>query len=66
MQDMRCKKGNYLKHFVLPDEELKKKGYAADIIDEGNPFYMQVSTLSTYLLTKNDSRSQRYCFLLKT
>ena len=34
MEDMRCKKGKYLKHFVLPDEDLKKKGYAVDIIDE--------------------------------
>lgn len=36
MQDMRCKKGQFFKPFVLPDEELKKKGYAADIIDESN------------------------------
>ena len=33
MLDMRCKRGHFLKHFVLPDEELKKKGYSADIID---------------------------------
>lgn len=34
MQDMRCKRGHFMKHFILPDEDLKKKGYAADLIDE--------------------------------
>ena len=33
MEDMRCKKGKFLKHFILPDDELKKKGYAVDILD---------------------------------
>jgi hypothetical protein len=33
MQDMRCKRGSFLKHFVMPDDELKKKGYAVDVID---------------------------------
>lgn len=27
MEDMRSPKYKYLKHFILPDEELKKKGY---------------------------------------
>jgi len=34
MEDMRCKKGHFLKHFILPDDELKKKGYAVDMLDE--------------------------------
>jgi actin-related protein 6 len=34
IDDMRCKKGTFLKHFILPDDELKKKGYAVDILDE--------------------------------
>ena len=33
IQDMRCKRGTFLKHFVMPDDELKKKGYAVDLID---------------------------------
>ena len=33
---MRCKKSTFLKHFILPDDELKKKGYAVDILDESN------------------------------
>jgi hypothetical protein len=33
IDDMRCKKGTFLKHFILPDDELKKKGYAVDILD---------------------------------
>lgn len=30
MNDMRCPRNTFLKHFVLPDDELKKKGYAVD------------------------------------
>jgi|JI6StandDraft_1071083.scaffolds.fasta_scaffold04917_4 actin-related protein 6 len=31
--DMRAKKGTYSKHFILPDEELMKRGYASDTWD---------------------------------
>ncbi len=31
--DMRCKRGTFLKHFILPDEDLKKKGYPVDVLD---------------------------------
>lgn len=32
--DMRCPRNTFLKHFVMPDDELKKKGYAVDKLDE--------------------------------
>jgi actin-related protein len=66
MQDMRCKRGAFLKHFILPDEELKKKGYPADIIDESTFCSMQASTPSTFPSTRNDSKYQRSYSLLKT
>lgn len=34
MSDMRCPKNTFLRHFIMPDDELKKKGYAVDVIDE--------------------------------
>lgn len=36
MQDMRCPRNTFLKHFVMPDDELKKKGYAVNVLDESN------------------------------
>jgi len=41
MQDMRCKRGHFLKHFVMPDEELRKKGYPVDVIDESTLLFIQ-------------------------
>jgi hypothetical protein len=59
MQDMRCKRGTFLKHFVMPDDELKKKGYAVDLIDESTNHSTKPSTLSISPLIKNDSKFQR-------
>ena len=36
MSDMRCPKGSFLKHFILPDDELKKKGYSVNVLDDSN------------------------------
>lgn len=36
MEDMRAKKGAQAKHFILPDEELMKRGYASDTWDPSN------------------------------
>ena len=36
MQDMRCPKNTFRKYFIMPDDELKKKGYAVDLLDEIN------------------------------
>ena len=33
VNDMRCPRNTFLKHFVMPDEDLKKKGYAVDRLD---------------------------------
>ena len=33
VNDMRCPRNTFLKHFVMPDEDLKKKGYAVDMLD---------------------------------
>lgn len=33
MQDMRCPRHTFLKHFVMPDDELKKRGYAVNKLD---------------------------------
>ncbi len=38
MEDMRTPKGKYLKHFILPDEDLKKKGYAVEKLDQSTNF----------------------------
>ncbi len=65
MQDMRCKKGHFLKHFVMPDEDLKKKGYAVDIIDESRIVFIKVCILNIFLWTNKDFRFLKYYFLLR-
>ena len=62
MEDMRCKKGHFLKHFILPDDELKKKGYAVDILDESTLIFLlkKASTHNTFPWISNDSKSLKY------
>jgi hypothetical protein len=50
MQDMRCPRNTFLKHFIMPDDELKKKGYAVDKLDESIISYINRCVLAAYLI----------------
>ena len=65
MQDMRCKKGHFLKHFVMPDEDLKKKGYAVDVIDESTFIFMKACIPSIFLWINRDFRYLKLSFPLR-
>jgi hypothetical protein len=65
MQDMRCPRNTFLKHFIMPDDELKKKGYAVDKLDESTIKTMQVFIYSIYLWIRRDSKYQKYCLIPK-
>ena len=65
VDDMRCPRNTFLKHFVMPDEDLKKKGYTVDVLDESKCLEMKVCICNIFLWTKNASRFLRFYSILK-